>query len=219
MFLISEKSPIALTSEHHARIDAMWKTFTAWRSVTVNDTLCRFLREEAGQITVAHDVTYKDVVGLRFKRHAQEAFTPPFQVLSAIALVYTADDLLILLERDSGDWGKSLECSGGFIRAKYMETEPFNADTFIGERVREDLELPEQVHLHCSYLGHYDAQSILEHMLVYCVTLSVDAAELMRLKTKAIVLPEEYTPREHEEHTKLPLHKPSRAVLERFHTK
>lgn len=216
MFAIKKDTSYTLSQAEQTRIDNTWEVFTAWRKEATSDTLCRVLNTDKENVYVGHDVTYKDVVGLRWQQSIPSDTPPVFQVLSAIAIVHTSDKQLVLLERNSGDWSKSLECSGGFVRAKYMDAIPFSIDSFIAQRVIEDLELPESIPLQTAHLGTYDARNILEHMLVYAVTLSVDAKMLTQYTAKARIMPSTYTPQNHETYSKLPLHKPSSAVLQQF---
>jgi hypothetical protein len=148
---------------HRARFEGALQPFHRWRNTRLNEILCRVegVAGEDGSMTVVADVTYLDVVAARSGRVSE---VPPFQVLSALAVVRTADGVPILMYRNSGDWLESFELPGGFFRARYTH-ETLNA--FIIERIERDCALkPEQI-VHSTTLGILEAKSIFERIVVF----------------------------------------------------
>lgn len=207
-----DADPLKTERKEQAVIDETWERFNEWRIVTENTTLCRLLKAEGETITVATDVTYKDVVGRRWQRQVKTTEIP-FQVITTLAIVKTIEGNLVLLPRDSGDWDYSLECPGGFIRSSHLVEGKISVSDFIRDRVIRDIHLkPEQV-ASCKYLTTYDAKDILEHMLVYEINLTLNQTELEEINPYLTVLPPDYKPANHQAFTNIPLHLPSKGAL------
>ena len=205
-----ETDPIKIDDALQAQIETTWQHFNEWRSTEEIARLSRYIKEDTEGIALATDVTYKDVVGLRF----QGAPTPPpFLVLTAIAIVKTADRRLVLLERDSGDWPNSLEFPGGFVRATHL---PIESDDFIRSRIIRDLNIsPEGIDT-LRYIDDYSYESILEHMLVYEVLLTEEGSKEVAKNPRTHITPEGYTLSNHASHFDIPLHPPTNTIAEQF---
>jgi hypothetical protein len=209
---LTTDSPLQLTQEENLRIETNWNSFITNRVITENDTLLRYIDHTSDTITVVSDVSYKDIVGMRFLNTPHSI---PFLVLSAIALVQSKDGHLLLIPRDSGDWPKSLELPGGFIRAKML---PTDTTTFITSRVARDLGLPEDTIIETKLRDLYTFSEILEKMLVFSVTLNKSRAELLSLVPTITFLPPNYKTSDHTTHFATPLHYPSQIILEKYLT-
>lgn len=196
-------------------IEQNWEKFAVWRKTAEISTLCRFLKKEGHTISIATDVTYKDIVGLRWPKLHNPDQTP-FQVVTALALVKTADNYLVLIPRDSGDWKPSLECSGGFIRSKYLNDDKVSVDDFIKKRVCEDLHIDTKQINSCDFLTDYNAKEILEYMLIYEIILNQSKQELEVKHPSFIIVPSEYTPATHHLYTNQPLHAPSAKAMQQI---
>lgn len=209
--LKTDSERIHILEEVKNVIDENWDKFTSWRETNEISTLCRFIEKEGDTISIATDVTYKDIVGLRWpKLHSLDK--TPFQVVTALALVKTADNYLVLIPRDSGDWEPSLECSGGFIRSKYFDADKISVDEFIQKRVCEDLQLEPTQISGCTYLDSYNAKNILEYMLIYEVKITLSKNELLETRPSFLTLPGNYTPITYANTTSI-LHPPSAGAI------
>lgn len=204
--------PLTLSSKTIEGIRENWQRFTNWRPTNEKATLCRLVRVDDNILHAATDVTYKEVVGLRFRQVIDEA-SVPFQVITALALVYTSDNHFILIPRDSGDWEPALECPGGFVRASYFTNDTISIKDFITLRVMDDMKLTQQDIATTHYHTTYDAKSILEYMLVYKITLNLSKNSLISRHPKFVFMPPEYTPDIHHHFTKQLLHPPSKGAL------
>lgn len=203
----TDSSPLSFTPSELVRIERNWQQFIAWRPTKEIATLCRLVGAEGHEIQVAHDVSYKEVVGLRFNELSLSA---PFLVVSALALVKTAAGELLLLERDSGDWPHSLELPGGFLRANAGPE--IDCHSFIRNRIKRDLMLYEEDIATTQFLTPFSNPAILEYMLVYECTLHEAAYERIANNHLIQVVPKTYTASAHPEHL-LPLHAPTYDVL------
>jgi len=190
-----------------------WTNLIANGSATENAHLLHYLSHNESAITVAPDITYKDVVSTRQTRTYET--NPPFYVLSAIAFVMTNDNKYILLERNSGDWPHSVELPGGFLRAGgEMDT-----DKFIKARIGRDLSLSTQEIGNVTFQDLFFYPEILEAMLVYQSTITLSSGELLERQPLAQIIPTTYKPEHQAEYSSLPLHKPSQTIIEKFLTK
>jgi len=210
--IITTTTPLPLSPEICNRITVKWQQFTIWRPTNEIATLCRFISKTNGILQVATDVTYRDVVGLRWRQQIEPA-TTLFQVVTAIGIVRTADQHLVLIPRNSGDWEEALECPGGFIRAAHLQNGLVSVDDFIRQRVIDDLHLSTTDITSCRHYTTYNAKEILEHMLVYHFTLTQTAAQLATSHPTFVIVPPPYTPDNHHHYTKLPLHPPTKGAL------
>jgi hypothetical protein len=209
------KPPIVLSETTRTAIESNWQRFTTWRPISEVATLCRLLGTDGDTIRVATDVTYKEVVGLRFRQTVDE-ITVPFQVVTALASVRTSDGHLVLIPRNSGDWEPALECPGGFIRASYLHDDRVSVRDFITHRVMSDMQLERAEIVSVNYRATYDAKSILEYMLVYEMTLAHTKDSLTTLHPTFSIMPLAYTPQTHHHFSDKLLHPPSRRALELF---
>lgn len=162
-------APATVPSEsERARIARNWDTLVAARDISENATLLHVQQTSDFEVVVEPSVTYRDIVGMRYCGTPHSA---PFRALSAMAVLRTSDDHVLLFERDSGDWSRSYECPGGFVRAA---TVPATVTDFITDRVTREVHAltPERYEL----VGRYEFATILEHMYVYAVTVTETAA-------------------------------------------
>ncbi len=209
---------MAFSEEVERRIEDGWQAVQAMDPRAYNGPLLRVLspvRETDESVSVAADIGYREVVGMR--RHKDllgwVPTTEQFQVLSAIAFVETADGRLLFRERNTGDWEHSLELSGGFIVAKDV---PDTVGVYIRDRVAADLLAPPDVIYSLERIGHIDFKSICESMFVYKIRLAVTLRDLTHTARTFVEVPKEYTLASHQSFFPLPLHPPSKKVLELF---
>jgi hypothetical protein len=195
-----------------AKIESNWKRFTTWRPTNETATLCRLVRADEDTLHIATDVTYKDVVGLRFRQTLEET-TIPFQVVTALAVVRTSDQHLVLIPRDSGDWEPSLECPGGFIRDTHLDNGRVSITDFITTRIMSDMALTHREIASVNYHTTFNAKKILEYMPLYNVTLTLSSTELAIHHPAYVIMPPHHTPATHHQFTNTSLHLPSRQVL------
>ena len=162
-------APATVPSEsERARIARNWDTLVAARDISENATLLHVQQTSDFEVVVEPSVTYRDIVGMRYCGTPHSA---PFRALSAMAVLRTSDDHVLLFERDSGDWSRSYECPGGFVRAA---TVPATVTDFITDRVTREVHAltPERYEL----VGRYEFATILEHMYIYEVAVAETAA-------------------------------------------
>ena len=216
-FRLVNAPAISFSKETTALQVNAWKAWCAKRSGLYSAGLMRVIRvvEQPmhSTIEVVKDVEYSDLVGLRnidnfLNVVPQEDY---FQVLSAIALVETADGHRVLLERDSGDWERSLELSGGFVRAE--ETND-SLNEFIHTRVAADFALSRDTVASVEFIQTVDFREIAEVMAVFRVRLRLSFDELLQETSATIYrVPKEYTVDTHRQFFELPLHIPSSVIL------
>jgi hypothetical protein len=206
-------TPLSLIS-YADTISGTWTAFTKTREITENSTLLRYLHHTEKTITVAHDITYRDIVGLRFRhiplRHS------PFLALSAIAFVQTSDGHYFLQPRDSGDWPASLELPGGFIRQSHLAR---TTTQFIRERVARDIGLDIKEIGTTELVALFPFSDILECMLVYQVTMTISKRELLLRRPDLIFIPRDFKTSDKLPETIVPLHYPSRVIIDQFYKK
>jgi len=210
--LATDCETFLIDSDNRAAILENWQRFIAWRPTKEIATLCRLIKANGDTLTVATDVTYQDVVGLRWKKQLPSD-TALFQTVTALAVVKTTDNHLVLVPRDSGDWEPSLECPGGFIRATHLQNGQMSVTDFIRQRVMDDMHLELGEISSCTYLTTYDAKNILEYMLIYEIILNLTSEELRARHPSFIIVTSGYPPDTHHECTTSPLHRPSRDAL------
>lgn len=217
-------APTLLSSpyKHADYVEEGWGQVTGRRDNLFISPLLRVAdithSEDTVLYTVADDVTYKDVVGLRnypdfMNLIPQEEI---FQVLSCIMFVRTSDGIQVLVERDTGDWPHSLELSGGFIR---LDEEDVDIASFARRRVAADFQIDISKVSQIRFLGAIDFKSVCEVMNVFDVALSISFDELKRISPAAATiyaLPEGYVTDDHDEHFQLPMHFPSSVVIDMF---
>jgi hypothetical protein len=201
-------------NQYSDTITNTWSTFTQARTITENATLLRYLRHDEISITVNPDIIYQDVVGLRYK---QTPPTPaPLLALSAIAFVQTSDGHYFLQPRDSGDWPASLELPGGFIRQSHLA---FTTGQFIKERVARDIGLNTTEISTTELVAIYPFSDILECMLVYHVTITISKRELQLRLPDLVCMPRDFNTSDQLPETTLPLHYPSKIIIDLFYKK
>lgn len=195
-----------------AQIKRGWSALLSYRDITVNDRLLRVTDTTHESVTVSADIDYKAVVGARY---CSAVAGTPYQALSALAVTVTSDKHIVLFVRDSGDWPRSYECTGGFVRARYQCA---TVEDFIA--TRHQREVGDLTVAHMSRLGIYDVPSIAEWMVVYACAVSETAAtvqkcyptaQLLDFADIAAVVAGSQT-------LSLPLHCPSRNVLQAIST-
>ena len=201
-------------NQYSDTITNTWSTFTQARTITENATLLRYLHHDETSITVNPDIIYQDVVGLRYN---QTPPTPaPLLALSAIAFVQTSDGHYFLQPRDSGDWPASLELPGGFIRQSHLA---FTTGQFIKERVARDIGLNTTEIGTTELVAIYPFSDILECMLVYHVTITISKRELLLRRPDLVCMPRDFNTSDQLPETTLPLHYPSKIIIDLFYKK
>ncbi len=201
-----------------SKIEAGWQALQARDSRVFNGTMLRVLgtvSDTASAVSVTTDIGYREVVGARSYPDFLEWIpeTEQFQVLSAIAFIETSDGVLLLRDRSTGDWERSIELAGGFITAKNT---PATVEEYIAQRIADDLSMPLEVVAKVETIGHIDFKSICESMFVCKVTLAIPFAAIAQDPIQFFPIPEGYTPATHKEYFSLPLHMPSGVVLEQY---
>ncbi len=189
-----------------------WECLCRERGITENATLLRVEEAHDSCVLVSPSITYQDIVGLRYGNTLPAV---PYHALSALAVIQTADDHYVLQIRDSGDWPRSYELSGGFVRAQSVQLGVVTTvDDFIARRASAEL-APLSLHSWQCY-GAIRYSSILEHMYIYQVRTQETAAEVQALLGEQVI---SVAPSDIEavvtEHIPLPLllHPPSQTVL------
>lgn len=210
--LATDCEKLLIDSDTRAAIRENWQRFIARRPTKEIAALCRLIQANGDTLTIATDVTYQDVVGLRWKKQLP-ADTALFQTVTAQAVVKTTDNHMVLVPRDSGDWEPSLECPGGFIRATHLQNGQMSVTDFIRQRVMDDMHLGLGEISSCTYLTTCDAKNILEYMLIYEIILNLASDELKIRHPSFTIVPPGYTPDTHHEYTTLSLHPPSKDAL------
>lgn len=202
--------PVTLPQDVQAQAQACWESLLVSRPGLTNGRLLRVHEYDEQVVTVVPDVDYKTITGLRYN---SAPTPPPFVVLTAIAVVLTVDDHVVLQVRDSGDWPRSLECPGGFVRYpehKSVET----VSDFIQQKVHAEVRQNSEA---LQFLGTYQAHSILEHMQVFVSTLTVESTVFAfdeRFECIPLVELQQYLDGVYELRTAF--HRPSFAVLQYF---
>lgn len=210
----TEKGTPLLLTPYGETMKTAWSTFTQTRTITENATLLRYLNHNDTTITVAPDISYSDIVGLRFNQapHSQ----PPFLALSAISFIRTSDGHYFLQPRDSGDWPASLELPGGFIRQSHLS---LTTTQFIRERVARDSSLDIKEIGNTELVAIFPFSDILECMLVYHITMTISKGELLLLRPDLVYMPQDFKTFDQLPGTTLPLHYPSKVIIEQFYKK
>ncbi len=212
--------PVVFSELVSSRITDGWQALQTKDSRVFNGTLLRVLdavTEHATSVSVAPDIGYREVVGLRSHKDFLN-WVPReerFQVLSAIAFVETADGVVLLRDRSTGDWEHSIELIGGFITEKDV---PSTVEEYIADRVVGDLGVSGEVISSVERIGHIDFTSICESMFVFKVVLTIPFKDIQQDTIHFFPIPEGYTPEMHQSFFSLPLHAPSQTVLEQYLT-
>ncbi len=207
---IDPTSPLSL-DQYVDNIRSAWSTFTQIRTITENATLLRYLSHTDTTISVASDIFYSDIVGLRFNQVPPSE--PPFLALSAIAFVSTADGHLFFQPRDSGDWPASLELPGGFIRATHLSQ---TTTDFINARVARDISILESEIQSTHLVNSFPFPTILEFMLIYHLKLTISKQELLKRRPELAFVPVDFSVTDPVPGSTLPLHAPSATIWEIF---
>lgn len=208
-------------------IETNWQKLHKRRPSLFNAALLRFVGEKPLDthhntskgllVQAVPDITYKHVVGLRYK----EGDLPNeidkedvFKALSCYIFVKTKDNKVVFTTRDSGDWDPALDLPGGFIQ----HSQKIGAlEKIAVSRTMSDLAISSDLITSVHFLGSHDASWILEHMLVVTVTLSVDFATLSEIsQTKIYAIPSGYTYQNHANYFDTRLHQAAKPILETF---
>lgn len=210
--------PHFISDEVNHRVTEGWQTLQAKDPRVFNGTLLRVLgdiNENSTSVPVADDIGYREVVGLRCYKDFLDwvGEEERYQVLSAIAFVETADGVVLLRDRSTGDWEYSIELLGGFITANDA---PDTVEEYISRRVAADLSMPLETVSSVERIGHIDFKSICESMFVYKVSLSILFKDIKQSPIQFFAIPEGYTAEAHHSFFEIPLHSPSQAVLEKY---
>ena len=205
-------SPLVFSEETTRRIATGWAALQSRDPRVYNGTLLRTLHAvstDTTSVSVAPDIGYREVVGLRSYRDFLDwtSAEEQFQVLSAIAFVETTDGKVLLKDRSTGDWGHSMELLGGFFTAQDVFG---TVEEYIRARVAAELSLPLET------VSHVDFMSTCESMFVFKVSLTIPFNDLIQTPMRFSAIPEGYTPSKHQSFFSIPLHSPSQTVLERF---
>jgi hypothetical protein len=213
-----EVQSFALRPEAVSVVEKNWDRLTQRRPDLFNGTMLRVVsvdtRDDIDVVSVAADIDYKTVVGLRYNEGSEPAQIDPrdsFRSLTSYLFIYTADQKHIFIERDCGDWDKALDMPGGFIQARYEMTD---GKEFAVRRTKSDLNISDEDIANVTYLGTYDYAQILEYMLIYRVDLALTLEELKRVAQQTIYeVPEGYSTILHDTLFDMRLHIPARTVL------
>ncbi len=198
-------APTLVCREHELQaLEIGWDALCANRTITENANLFRVLQPQHSSVTVTPDITYKHVVGARYRQVFAEV---PYLALSAMGVPVTADGEVVLKVRDSGDWPLSYECVGGFLREQFTHR---TIDDFVIERLQR--ELPEIHDFQLEYAGYYVLPSIAECMYVFVARLPQTAEDLRIAASfeQGVYWSEINKPRT----STIPLHHPTKLVLE-----
>lgn len=213
-----DATPVVFSELVSGCIARGWQALQKKDSRVFNGTLLRVVgdvTEHSTSVSVAPDIGYREVVGLRsykdFLNWVPEE--EQFQVLSAIAFVETSDGVVLLRDRSTGDWEHSIELIGGFITEKDV---PNTVEEYIASRVVGDLGMSGEVISSVVRIGHVDFTSICESMFVFKVLLSIPFKDISQDTIHFFPIPEGYTPEKHQSFFSLPLHSPSQTVLEQY---
>ncbi len=207
-----------LPSDIDKKIELVWNNLKKNQPKLHASPLYRVIDTEKNKnsfrINVSTDFSYKEVVGLRnidkFNTYFLDLNIP--YVLSMIALVYTKDKQLILIERDSGDWPKSLELPGAFMRPSLGTALYPQALRFM----EGDIGITEEDIFDHQVLGILPYDDICEKMLVVSFFLKLSLEEIKKKCVKKIhVMPSNYTSDSHLDFFDLPLHIPSRTIIKK----
>jgi hypothetical protein len=204
---VAQTSPIGksvYTELIRQRIESVWSTLQKKRMNLYNATLLRVVGLSSlsanltTNISVVPDVTYKEIVGLRYTDgDTLSGFGSevPMQVLSAYILILTKDNVLFFIDRDCGDWNVAVEFPGGFIQDAYKLSD---VAEFAYMRASSDLGVPRDLFCAPVCLGYIDAKSIFEMVLVYSLKCNVTFEELTQLsQVKLFPIPQGYTVDQH----------------------
>ena len=214
----TETPPLVFSDEVKDRIAVGWQALQAKDPRVFNGMLLRVLgdvSENSTSVSVASDIGYREVVGLRSYKDFLD-WVPAeeqYQVLSAIAFVETVDGVILLRDRSTGDWEYSIELLGGFIT---VADAPSTIEEYISSRVASDLSMPLDIISSVERIGHIDFNSICESMFVFKVSLHVPFKDVKQSPIKFFALPEGYTSKTHQLFFSIPLHVPSGVVLDQY---
>ena len=216
-----DMAPHSIRSEARVTIEDTWKILMDRRKDLFNSALLRVLDFEENDdhtvINAVADVMYKDVTGLRYDKGMDArpiADEDVFKVLSSYLFVVTADEKLVFIERDSGDWDKALDLPGGFVQDRFNIE---NLADFARKRTCEDFGIGEHHIESVEFQGFFDFFEILELMSIYKVKLNLTMAELRIVSGVTFYeVPDNYTAQTHGEHFDMHLHRPCFHVLECF---
>ena len=198
-------APTLVCREHELQaLEIGWDALCVNRTITENATLFRVLQPQHSSATVTPDITYKHVVGARYRQVFAEV---PYLALSAMVVPITADGEVVLKVRDSGDWPLSYECVGGFLREQFTHR---TIDDFVIERLQR--ELPEIHDFQLEYAGYYVLPSIAECMYVFVARLPQTAEDLRaNIDSRSYIFLSEI---DDAVGATIPLHHPTKLVLE-----
>ena len=204
----SKESLVKINPSLAVQIERGWVALLSYRDIAVNDTLLRVTDISPELVTVSADIDYRAVVGARYCSAVADT---PYQALSAMAVTITSDKQLVLFIRDSGDWPKSFECVGGFVRARFSCA---TVEDFIEARCAR--ELAALSINKTALLGSYQLVSIAEHMFIYRYQVKENAETVRQLYPSAQTVPLSTVPALLQDTSRLPwpLHAPTAQVLQ-----
>lgn len=192
-------------------VASIWNRLLSEQPTLHPSPLYRVTAQKQHELTVATDITYRDVVGIRNTEAFATHFTTVPLALSMIAFVKTSDQYTVLIERNTGDWPTSLELPGAFMRPAYGLDLYTQALTFL----HNDLALTKTDISKHKVRGMLHNSDICEAMLVADFTTVLSLSDLKTRAPKPVhALPADYRTEHHNEHFSLPVHQPSKTVLE-----
>ncbi|MCR4285578.1 MAG: hypothetical protein NUW00_01655 [Candidatus Kaiserbacteria bacterium] len=198
-------------------IDNTWKQIISENENLYSSSLFRYVRHTQNENSITlcaqNDIEYKDVVGLRNSPDflKQIPTQDQFCALSLISLCYSADGFGILVERNSGDWPHSLELPGGFLRkSRGVDINEQRSQLLIGD-LGTNLEKITSL----NFAGFLLYPEICEMMMVYTIRLPLSFKDIQEQAPKKLhAFPPTYTTQAHDSTFNLPLHTPSKTVLD-----
>ena len=161
---------------------------------------------------VSDDATYRQVTGMRSDAYAEVLPEENvLQVLSIMLVPVTTDAKLIFYERDCGDWERSLELPGGFVKHDDLRSSDGDLIAVARRTAAAELDMtafdPDTIIL----LGVLDFKKICESVVLCKVPLTVTAQVYEKGNPASRGILTTY-PADIDE-IPLPLHAPSEAVL------
>jgi hypothetical protein len=210
-------APILISADTQTIIDNTWKEIISKNQNLYSSQLFRYTRHTQNDTSITlyghDDIEYKDVIGLRnspdFLKQVPAA--DQFCVLSLISLCYSADGFGILVERDSGDWPHSLELPGGFLRkSRGVDINKQQSQLLVGD-LGTNIEKITSI----KFAGFLSYPEICEMMMVYRVEFPLSFKEIQEQAPKKLhAFHRGYTTASHDNTFNLPLHIPSKTVLD-----
>ncbi len=210
------------TESQNARIEKNWLKINKKRKNLFNGVLLNLVEIKIGKkistFKVDDCLSYKDIVGLRYldgvKNNKVSKNLQKIKAVSCTIIVETSDKKSFFMERDAGDWEKSLDYPGGFIQQKHIINKKLLLDDFVVSRLYSDLGIKKTEIKNIQFLKINEDKKILEYMFVYKVFLKISFEKLkQRVNVRLYEIPEKYSKQRHTNFFRIPLHPPLKKVL------